>query len=65
MIFSFAVRVLVGPGTDLLVMVALRSRCGHYIFVLFLLSFFSSPNLSGHILDVYDILTHDVVLMRI
>ena len=41
-------------------MAALRSRCGHYIFVLwFLLSFFlsfflfSSPNLSDRGLDVY------------
>jgi len=36
-------------------MTALRSRCGHYIFVLFLSSFFffSSPNLSGRRLDVY------------
>jgi len=40
-------------------MAALRSRCGHYIFVMwFLLSssfsfFFSSPNLSGRRLDVY------------
>jgi len=40
-----------------LFMAALRSRCGHYIFVLFLLSsfflLFSSPNLSGRRLDVY------------
>ena len=34
------------------IVAALRSRCGHYIFVLFLLSFFS-PNLSGRRLDVY------------
>ena len=40
-------------------MATLRSRCGHYIFVLFLSSFFllllffSSPNLSGRRLDVY------------
>jgi len=51
-------------------MAALRSRCGHYIFVLFLLyssSFFlfSSPNLSGRRLDVYHTSTHDVVLVRI
>jgi len=32
-------------------MAALRSRCGHYIFVLFLL-FYSSPNLSGRRMDV-------------
>jgi len=41
-------------------MAALRSRCGHFIFVLFLLSsFFSSPNLSGRKLDV----THVVVVV--
>jgi len=37
------------------IMVALRSRCGHYIFALCMVSFFylfSSPNLSGRILDV-------------
>jgi len=41
---------------DFVVTAALRSRCGHYIFVLwFLFSFFfySSPNLSGRQLDVY------------
>ena len=45
-------------------MAALRSKCGHYIFVLFLLSsfFFSSPNLSGRRLDVYHTSTHDVGL---
>ena len=43
-----------------LFMAALRSRCGHYIFVLWflillllLLSFFPSPNLSGRRVDVY------------
>jgi len=41
------------------------SRCGHYIFVLFLLLFFSSPNLSGRRMDVYHTSTHDVVLVRI
>ena len=47
-------------------MAALPSRCGHYIFVLFLLSsFFSSPNLSGCKLDVYHTSTHDVALVRI
>ena len=44
---------------------ALRSRCGHYIFVLLLLSFFSSPNLSGRRLDVYHTSTHGVALVRI
>ena len=54
-------------------MAALRSRCGHYIFVLWFLlmapvsSFFlfSSPNLSGRRLDVYHTSTHDVALVRI
>ena len=46
---------------------ALRSRCGHYIFVLFLsfFLFFSSPNLSGRRLDVYHTSTHGVALVRI
>jgi len=53
-----------------LVMAALRSRCGQYIFALcfffYLLSFFySSPNLSGRRLDVYHISTHGVALVRI
>jgi len=44
---------------------ALRTKCGHYIFVLwFLLSFFffffSSPNLSGRRLDVYHTSTYMV-----
>jgi len=49
------------------IMAALCSGCGHYIFVLFLLSFFvsSSPNLSGHRLDVYYTSTHGVALVRI
>ena len=49
-------------------MTALRSRCGHYIFALWFLSFFlrfSSPNLSGRRLDVYHTSTHDVALVRI
>jgi len=47
-------------------MAALRSRCGRYIFVLFLSSiFFSSPNLSGRRLDVYHTSTHGVALVRI
>jgi len=38
----------------------------HSIFVLFLLlSFFSSPNLSGRRLDVYHTSTHGVALVRI
>ena len=47
-------------------MAALRSRCGHYIFVLFLSSFFYSlPNLSSRRLDVYRTSTHSVALVRI
>jgi len=48
-------------------MAALRSRCGHYIFVLFLsiYLFFSSPNLSDRRLDVYLTSTHGVALVRI
>jgi len=48
-------------------MAALRSRCGHYIFVLFLLSIFlfSSPNLSRRSLDVYHTSTHGVALVQI
>jgi len=48
-------------------MAALRSRCGHYIFALWFLSFYllSSTNLSGRRLDVYHTLTHDVVIVQI
>jgi len=52
-------------------MAALRSTCGHYIFILWfiLLSFFlllfSSPNLSGRRVDVYHTSTHGVALVRI
>jgi len=50
-----------------LFMAALRSRCGHYIFILwFLLSFvffISSPNLSGRRLDVYHTSAHGVALV--
>jgi len=47
--------------------VALRSRCGHYIFILWFLLFifFSSPNLSCRRLDVYHTSTHGVALVRI
>jgi len=50
---------------SLLIIAALRSRCGHYIFALwFLLLFFlSSPNLSRRILDVYHTSTHGVALV--
>jgi len=52
---------------DLIIMAALRSTCGHYIFVLFLLLLFSSPNLSGRRLDVYHrpTSTHGVAPARI
>ena len=52
----------------IIIMAALHSRCGHYIFVLwFLLSFFffSLPNLSRCRLDVYHTSTHGVALVRI
>ena len=52
-----------------LVMAALCNRAGHYIFALWFLSiflsFFSSPNLSGHRLDVYHTSTHGVAVVRI
>ena len=60
--------------TNRLVMVALCNRADHYIFILFLLSFFffllsscffSSPNLSGRRLDVYHTTAHGVALVRI
>jgi len=48
------------------IMAAPRSRCGHYIFVLWFLSFFySSPNLSGRRLDVCHTSTHGVALVRV
>jgi len=47
-----------------LVMAALRSKCGYYIFVLWFL-LLSSPNLSRRRLDVYYSSTHDVALVRI
>ena len=44
-----------------LFMAALCSRCRHYIFAMwFLLSFFSSPNLSRRRLDICHILAHMV-----
>jgi len=49
-----------------IIMAALRSRCGHYIFVLWLLlSFLSSPNLSRRRLDVYHTSTHGVAVVQI
>jgi len=50
----------------LLLMVALSNRADHYIFILwFLLSFFSSPNLSGRRLDVCHTSTNGVALVPI
>jgi len=49
----------------MLFMVALCNKADHYIFILFLLSFFSSRNLSGRRLDVYHTLAHGVALVRI
>ena len=49
-------------------MAALRSRCGHYIFALWFLSFYlfySLPNLSRRRLDVYHTSTRGVALVRI
>jgi len=52
-----------------LIMAAVCNRAGHYIFALWFLSiflsFFPSPNLSGHRLDVYHTSTHGVALVRI
>jgi len=38
------------------------SSCGFFLSIFYL---FSSANLSGRGMDVYDTLTHDVVLVRI
>ena len=50
-------RLEFSPVLTVVVMVALWNRADHYIFILilsfFLSSFFSSPNLSGLRLDVY------------
>ena len=65
------IKVILFPRkVDGFVMAALRSTCGHYIFVLRFLSslfffFYSSPNLSGRRLDVYHTLAHGVALLRI
>ena len=52
-----------------IIMAALHSRCGHYIYVLWFLllssSFFSSPNLSRCRLDLCHTCTHGVALLRI
>ena len=57
-----------GASDTVVIMVALCNRADHYIFILFLSSFFfffSSPNLSGRRLDVYHTLAHGVALVRI
>jgi len=41
------------------------NRADHYIFILFLLLFFSSPNLNGLRSDVYHTSAHGVALVRI
>jgi len=46
-------------------MAALRSRRGHYIFASGFFLLFSSPNLSGRIVDVYHTSTHGVASVRI
>jgi len=52
------------------IMAALCSRAGHYIFILWFLLyflsifFFSSPNLRRRRLDVYHNSTHGVALVR-
>jgi len=53
-----------------LLMAALCSRCGHYVFAVALrflsfFFFFSSLNLSGRRLDVYLTSTHGVALVQI
>ena len=59
-----AVPVLV--YTICVIMAALHSRCGRYVFALWLLSFcFSSPVLGGFRSDVCHTLTHDVAFVRI
>ena len=57
--------VLPGNAEAQVIMAALSSRCGHYIFVMFLLSSFTPPNLSRRRLDVYHTYAHGVVLVRI
>jgi len=69
--FSTLFRLLsCGILVDLFI-VALCNRAGHYIFALWFLSsiylsfFYSSPNLSGHRVDVYHTLAHGVAIVRI
>ena len=47
----------------LLIMVALWNSADHYIFMLWFLLSFSSPNLSGRRLDVYHTSTRGVALV--
>jgi len=54
------------------IVAALWNRAGHHIFALWFLSFFllflllfSSPNLSGRTVDVYNTSTNGVALVRI
>jgi len=64
-----SVRLSVRLSNCRVIMAALWNRAGHYIFILFLSSspssFFSSPNLSGWRLDVYQTSAHRVALARI
>jgi len=56
-----AVQAQMSEKNDILIMAALRSRCGHYIFCPVVSFFFLfSPNLSGRRLDVYHTSTRDV-----
>jgi len=48
-----------------IIMVALCNRADHYIFILWFLLIFSSPNLSRRRLDVCHTSTHGVALVRI
>ena len=61
------IRSLMARDRFELIMVALCNTADHYIFILFLLSFFllffSSPNLSSRRLDVYHTSAHGVVLV--
>jgi len=53
---------------SVVIMAALRSICGHYIFCpvsFFFFLLFPSPNVSGRRLDVYHTSTHGVALARI
>jgi len=67
--FGMALSTLQGQSHASLFMVALCNRADHYIFMLWFLSsiylLFSSPHLSGRILDVYHTSTHGVALVRI